>query len=200
MRIFLAAIAVLLAAAAAAAAAVAGCQAGVPVKEGTHLRFRPVLSELPAGPAVGPPGQRQSTDPATQDAAARALPCVPEQPDELDGRDDPALPLAGCDRTRGTRYVLGPGFLSGAEVASVEAGVDPLTGGSVITFGFTEAGTATWAEWTGHHLGKPLAVVLRGRVIGTAVIRSAITDGTVRIKVTSPRPGAQQLVREITGA
>ncbi|WP_410596444.1 SecDF P1 head subdomain-containing protein [Amycolatopsis sp. lyj-23] len=192
MRTFFAASAVLV--------AVAGCQAGVPVKDGTHLRFRPVLSELPAGPAAGPPGQRQGTDPATQDAAARALPCVPEQPDELDGRDDPALPLVGCDRTRGIRYVLGPGFLSGAEVDSVEAGVDPLTGGSVITFSFTEAGTATWAEWTGHHIGKRLAVVLKSRVLGTAAIYSTIADGMLRIKVTSPGPGAQQLVQEITGA
>lgn len=38
----------------------------------SRLRFRPVLGELPPGPAAGPPGQRQSTDPAAQEAAARA--------------------------------------------------------------------------------------------------------------------------------
>ncbi|MEV5718218.1 precorrin-3B C(17)-methyltransferase [Amycolatopsis mediterranei] len=191
MRIFLAAIAVL--------TTVAGCQAGAAVKDGTQLRFRPVLSALPSGPAAGPPGGRQSTDPGTREAAARALLCAPDAPDDLDGHDDPALPLASCDHTRGTRYVLGPGFLSGAEVASVEAGVDSRTG-SVVTFSFTEAGTKTWAEWTGHNIGKPVAVLLKSRVLDAPVIYTGITDGMAQIRVKFTRAETRQLVREITGS
>ncbi|MEU4523511.1 precorrin-3B C(17)-methyltransferase [Amycolatopsis sp. NPDC024027] len=192
-------------------AAVAGCQAevagrayplqdGFVVKDGTQLRFRPVLSEVPAGPAVGSPGQRQSTDPATQEAAARALSCGPGEPDALDGRDDPALPLVSCDRAQGTRYLLGPGFLSGADVSWVAARVDPETGNAAVTVNFTAAGAGTWAEWTGHNLGKQVAIVLKSRVLTAPMIQSAITGGTTQITGRLTLPEAQQLAREIAGA
>ncbi|MBE8525020.1 precorrin-3B C(17)-methyltransferase [Amycolatopsis sp. H6(2020)] len=171
MRILLAAVAGLV---------LAGCQAEVPgqasadgfvVKDATRLRFRPVLSELPPGPAVGPPGQRQSTNPAMQEAAARALDCTPGAPDTLDGRDDPALPLVSCDAATGTRFVLGPGFLSGADVGWAEARLDPATGSSVVNLSFTAAGARTWAEWTGGNVGKQVTM-----------------------------PEAQQLAKDIAGA
>lgn len=202
MRIILAAVAVL--------AAVAGCQAevaghasprqdGFVVKDATQLRFRPVLSVLPAAPAVGQPGRRQSTDPATQVAAARALSCGPGEPDALDGRDDPALPLVSCDRAQGDRYLLGPGFLSGADVSWVAARVDPQTGGAAVTVDFTATGAGTWAEWTGHNLGKQVAIVLKSRVLTAPVIQSAITGGTTQITGRLTLPEAQQLAREIAG-
>lgn len=200
MRILLAAVAVLV---------LAGCQAEVPgrasadgfvVKDPTRLRFRPVLSELPPGPAVGPPGQRQSTNPATQAAAAQALDCAPGAPDSLDGRDDPALPLVSCDPVTGSRLVLGPGFLSGADVGWVEARLDPATGGSVINLSFTAAGARTWAEWTGSNIGKQVAMVVKSRVLTAPQIQSAITDGATQITGKFTLPEAQQLARDIAGA
>lgn len=103
---------------AAVAVLVTGCQAevvghaaptGFVVEDGTQLRFRPVLAELPPGPATGSAGERQSVDPATQQAAAQAFDCAQGRPDPLDGRDDPALPLVSCDRVQGTKYILAPG-------------------------------------------------------------------------------------------
>lgn len=203
MRILLAAVAVL--------AAVAGCRGEVPgdahpaqdgfaIEDGTRLRFRPVLSELPAGPAVGAPGQRQSTDPATQEAAARALPCAPGEPDALDGRDDPALPLVSCDSAQGTRYVLGPAFLSGADVGWVEARFEAASGGVLVALSFTAAGARTWAEWTGSNIGKRVAMVVKSRVLTAPEVQSAITDGATQITGKFTMPEARQLARDIAGA
>lgn len=203
MRLLLLAVAVL--------AAVAGCHADVPgrahasrdgfvVKDGTRLRFRPVVSELPPGPAAGPQGQRQSTDRVTQEAAARALSCGPGEADALDGRDDPALPLVSCDRAQGTRYILGPGFLSGADVSWVEARLDPAVSGALVTITFTAAGARTWAEWTGRNVGKQVAMVVKSGVLTAPVVQSAITDGATQITGKFTLPEAQQLARDIAGA
>ncbi|MFB9684887.1 SecDF P1 head subdomain-containing protein [Amycolatopsis plumensis] len=192
MRIFLAAVAIL--------TAVAGCQAGASGKDGTQLRFRPVLRAWPAGPAVGPPGRRQSTNPGTQEAAARALSCAPEQPDDLDGRDDPVLPLVSCARTGRTRYVLGPGFLSGAEVGSAEARLDPATGETVLVLSFTDAGADTWAEWTRRNVGREFAVVLKSRVLAAQRSNAVVTDGAVQVGLAASLPEAQRLARDIDGA
>lgn len=193
---------------AAVAVLATGCQAevagqaestGFLVKDGTQLRFRPVLAELPPGPPTGSAADRQSTDPATQQAAARALECAPGQPDPLAGRDDPALPLVSCDRVQGTKYILGPGFLSGADVSRVDAAVDPQNGGALVNLSFTAAGARTWAEWTGQNVGKQVAMVLRGRVLTAPSVQSAITGGETQITGKFTLPEAQQLARDIAG-
>lgn len=193
---------------AAVAVLATGCQAevagqavptGFVVKDGTQLRFRPVLLELPPEPAIGSVTERQSTDLATQQAAAQAFDCAEGQPDPLDGRDDPALPLVSCDRVKGTKYVLAPGFLSGADVSRVDATVDPQTGNPVITLRFTTAGTKTWAEWTGQNIGKQVAMVLKSRVLTAPSVQSAITGGETQITGNFTLPEAQRLARDIAG-
>jgi preprotein translocase subunit SecD len=193
---------------AAVAVLVTGCQAevagqavptGFVVKDGTQLRFRPVLAELPPGPAAGSGTERQSTDPATQQAAAQAFDCAQGKPDPLDGRDDPALPLVSCDRAEGTKYILAPGFLSGADLSRVDATVDPRTGSSVITLSFTTAGTKAWAEWTGRNIGKQVAMVLKSRVLTAPAVQSAITGGETQITGKFTLPEARQLARDIAG-
>jgi preprotein translocase subunit SecD len=193
---------------AAVAVLVTGCQTevagqavptGFIVKDGTQLRFRPVLAELPPGPAAGSVTERQSTDPVTQQAAAQAFDCAQGKPDPLDGRDDPALPLVSCDRAEGTKYVLAPGFLSGADVSRVDATVDPQTGSAVITLSFTTAGTKAWAEWTGQNIGKQVAMVLKSRVLTAPAVQSAITGGETQITGKFTLPEARQLARDIAG-
>lgn len=193
---------------AAVAVLATGCQAevaghaaptGFIVKDGTQLRFRPVLAELPPGPPTGSATERQSTDPAAQQAAAQAFDCAQGKPDPLGGRDDPALPLISCDRTQGTKYILGPGFLSGADVSRVDASLDPQTGSSVINLSFTAKGAETWAEWTGRNVGKQVAVVLRSRVLTAPAVQSAITGGETQITGKFTLPEARQLARDIAG-
>jgi preprotein translocase subunit SecD len=202
VRIFLAALAVLV--------AVAGCSVQVPgsaqpsgngfvVKDGTQLRFRPVLTELEPSPPTGSVSDRQSPLPASQQAAAAALDCVQGSPDPLAGRDDPALPLVSCDRAKGTKYVLGPAFLSGADVGWVDAEVDPQTGRAVIGIRFTAAGTRTWADWTGGNVGKQVAMVLQSRVLTAPQIQSAITGGETQISGQFSLPEARQLAHDIAG-
>jgi preprotein translocase subunit SecD len=193
---------------AAVAVLVTGCQAevaghaaptGFVVKDGTQLRFRPVLAELPPGPATGSATDRQSTDPATQQAAAQAFDCVQGKPDPLDGRDDPARPLVSCDRAEGTKYVLAPGFLSGADVSRVDAAFDPQAGSSYLNISFTAAGAKTWAEWTGQNIGKQVAMVLKSRVLTAPAVQSAITGGETQITGKFTLPEARQLARDIAG-
>ncbi|WP_328647354.1 precorrin-3B C(17)-methyltransferase [Amycolatopsis sp. NBC_00348] len=205
VRISLAALAVLV--------TVAGCSAqvsgsaapsgdGFIVKDGTLLHFRPVLTELPPSPTPAPTGSapdRQSADPAAQQAAAAALDCAPGSPDPLAGRDDPARPLVSCDRAKGTKYVLGPAFLSGADVGWVAARLDPQSGHPVIGLRFTAAGTRTWAEWTGGNVGKQVAMVLRSRVLTAPAVQSAITGGETQISGEFTLPEARQLARDIAG-
>jgi len=190
--------------------AVTGCQSGVSgkpepegdsfaVKDGSRLRFRPVLAELPPGPATGAATNRQSTDPVEQQAAAAALDCSPG-PDPLDGRDDPALPLVGCDRVLGTKYVLGPAFLTGADLSRANARLDPQTGGSIVGLSFTDAGSRTWADWTAGNIGKQVAMVLKSRVLTAPSIQTAITGGETQITGKFTLPEARQLARDIAGA
>lgn len=103
VRISLAALAVLV--------TVAGCSAqvsgsaapsgdGFIVKDGTLLHFRPVLTELPPSPTPAPTGSapdRQSADPAAQQAAAAALDCAPGSPDPL---VEPGRPGAAAGQLR----------------------------------------------------------------------------------------------------
>ncbi|MFJ1768526.1 SecDF P1 head subdomain-containing protein [Amycolatopsis sp. NPDC088138] len=189
---------------------VAGCAVQVPgtaqpsgngfvVKDGTQLRFRPVLTELPPSPPTGSAADRQSADPAAQQAAAAALDCAQGSPDPLAGRDDPALPLVSCDRAQGTKYVLGPAFLSGTDVGWVDARLDPQTGRAVIGIRFTTAGTRTWADWTGGNVGKQVAMVLQSRVLTAPQIQSAITGGETQISGQFTLPEARQLAHDIAG-
>ncbi|MDT7800816.1 MAG: hypothetical protein QOI78_4249 [Actinomycetota bacterium] len=202
VRTFLAALAVLV--------LVAGCSVqvsgtaqpsgnGFVVKDGTQLRFRPVLAELPPSPSTGSATDRQSADPTAQQAAAAALDCAQGSPDPLAGKDDPALPLVSCDRAKGTKYVLGPAFLSGADVGWVDAKVDPQAGRPVIGIRFTAAGARTWADWTGGNVGKQVAMVLQSRVLTAPQIRSAITGGETQISGQFTLPEARQLAHDIAG-
>ncbi|WP_410661534.1 SecDF P1 head subdomain-containing protein [Amycolatopsis sp. lyj-112] len=188
---------------------VTGCQAevsgqpapegdGFVVKDGSLLRFRPVLTELPPAPATGTAADRQSTDPAAQQAAAAALDCA-NGPDPLDGRDDPALPLVSCDRAKGTKYLLGPVFLKGADISRVAAEVDQQMGRPIINLSFTDAGTRTWADWTAANTGKQVAMVLKSRVLTAPMVQSAITGGKTQITGNFTMPEARQLARDIAG-
>ncbi|MFI9455176.1 SecDF P1 head subdomain-containing protein [Amycolatopsis sp. NPDC052450] len=188
----------------------AGCQGGVSgqaepegdsftIKDGSRLRFRPVLAEFPPGQPTGSATDRQSTDPAGQQAAAAALDCS-AGPDPLDGRDDPALPLVSCDRVEGTKYLLGPAFLTGADLSRANARLATESGGPIVGLSFTDAGARTWADWTAGNVGKQVAMVLKSRVLTAPMIQSAITGGETQITGKFTMTEARQLARDIAGA
>lgn len=202
MRVFVAVLA------AVAGMALAGCQSvidghpvgapGSSVSGGSGLRFRQVLDFVPAG---GPDGQltaRQPTDPVGQNAGLRALDCAQLDPDPLAGKDDPALPLLACGQD-GRRYLLGPSFLDGSDLASVSAGRAPDHPAPVITLTFGATGTRVLADWTSHHLGWEVALVLDARVLSAPRIQSAILGGNTQISGKFTDAEAEQLAQRIAG-
>ena len=62
---------------------------------------------------------RQSTDATVQAQALQALDCAATDP--LRGYDDPTLPLVSCNQDGTEKYVLGPSFLEGTQIATAQA-------------------------------------------------------------------------------
>jgi preprotein translocase subunit SecD len=106
---------------------------------------------------------RQSTDPATQEAAILALDCNAQDP--LRGYDDPTLPLVACDQDGTEKYVLGPSFLEGTEIASAQAAPNPQGVGYIVNLTFESRGTQIWGEYTTNNIGKQVAFTLDGEVV-----------------------------------
>jgi preprotein translocase subunit SecD len=128
-------------------------------------------SATPAGPAdpelaaaIDAARQmRQSPDPAVQEAALVALDCSARDP--LRGYDDPTLPLVTCNQDGTEKYVLGPSFLEGTEIASAQASPDPRGVGYVVNLTFESQGAQIWGEYTTNNIGKQVAFTLDGDVV-----------------------------------
>jgi preprotein translocase subunit SecD len=67
------------------------------------------------------------------------------------------------------------------EVASAQLAFDQRTGEPVITFRMTEASRKVFADYTSKNVGRPMAVIVDGKVIMKPVIREPITGGTAQI-------------------
>jgi preprotein translocase subunit SecD len=168
------------------------------VVSGSALRFRQVMDELPAGPpAATTQADRQSADPAVQQAVAQALDCTSGSPDPLAGHDDPTLPLVTCDRADGSRYLLEPAFLTGSDVSSVSVGRNGP--GFVINLAFKSRGAQVWGTWTSQNIGRRVAMVLNTRVLSAPTVQGAITGGQTQISGNFTEQEARQLVHDIAG-
>lgn len=139
-------------------------------------------------------GDRQSTDPSTQFAAAALLECTDEL-DPLAGTDDPAKPFVTCD-SQGQKFVLEPvpllvgeaeggKRLTGNEIDSkrpIAGGMNPQTGQMEINFSFksdgAEQGGPTWAKVTQEYLQRQVAITLDSEIISAPVIQSATPAGS----------------------
>ncbi|MCQ9351499.1 protein translocase subunit SecD [Corynebacterium sp. 153RC1] len=141
---------------------------------------------------------RQSTDGTTQIAATSLMQCTSDQPDPLQGTDDPRLPLVTCDPSMGQSYVLAPAplllgqtdeengtRLTGNEIDSnrpITGGLNPTTGQMEISFSFKsdggDQGAATWADLTTTYLGQQIAITLDSQVISAPVIQAATPVGS----------------------
>jgi preprotein translocase subunit SecD len=119
--------------------------------------------------------QRQSQDPAVQQQALAALNCA--TPDPLRGNDDPNLPLVTCDQHDTGKYVLGPAFLSGEQIANASAGFNPDGTGYEVLLRFKRQGEDIWAQYTSNNIGKQSAFVLDSEVVSAPQIRAAILPG-----------------------
>jgi preprotein translocase subunit SecD len=117
----------------------------------------------------------QSQDPAVQQQALAALNCA--APNPLRGNDDPNLPLVTCDQHHTAKYLLGPAFLSGEQVASASAGPNQEGTGYEVRLRFKHQGEDIWAQYTANNVGKQAAFALDGEVVSAPVINGAIPPG-----------------------
>jgi preprotein translocase subunit SecD len=115
-------------------------------------------------------------DPTIQQAAMAALDC--SKPDPLVGNDDPKRPLVACDQEATAKYILGPRFLDGTQIANAGSAPNPDGVGYVVTLDFESEGGTTWANYTEAHVGQMAAFVLDTQVVSAPEIQGAITGQT----------------------
>ncbi|MEJ8277684.1 protein translocase subunit SecD [Pseudonocardia spirodelae] len=135
---------------------------------------------------------RQSTDQATQLQALLTLDC--NAPDPLQGYDDPTRPLVACSEDKQTKYLLGPSFLEGTEIASAQAQQNQQGVGWVVGLTFKPQGADTWGQYTTNNVGKNVAFVLDGDVVSAPTINQPIF-GQTQISGQFNQDRAQQLAQ-----
>jgi preprotein translocase subunit SecD len=126
----------------------------------------------------GPDGQ---PDPTAMQLAIDSLNCAPNKTDPLVGNDDPKLPLATCDQDGKAKYILGPAFLEGTQIADASSQVDPQGAGYIVSLDFKSEGSKIWADFTSANVGKQAAFTLDTKVVSAPNIESAITGGPTQI-------------------
>ena len=85
------------------------------------------------------------------------------------------------------------GGVSGDHLIDARAGKDPQTGQPVITLGFDPEGKEQFATLTRVSIGKPLAIVLDGKVLSVPTIQEPILEGQVQISGSFTQESAEQL-------
>jgi preprotein translocase subunit SecD len=149
----------------------------------------------PADPAVAAAinearQTRQSTDASVQAQALQALDCAATDP--LRGYDDPARPLVSCNQDGTEKYVLGPSFLEGTQIATAQASQNTQGAGWVIDVTFKPEGAGIWGDYTSKNVGKNVAFVLDGEVVSAPTINGPIF-GTTQITGQFNQASAQSL-------
>jgi preprotein translocase subunit SecD len=119
---------------------------------------------------------RQSTEPTLQETALLTLDCGARDP--LRGYDDPTLPLVTCNQDGTEKYILGPSFLEGTEIASAQAQQNTTGVGWVVSLTFESLGQQVWGEYTTNNVGKQVAFTLDGEVVSAPSINQPIFGAT----------------------
>lgn len=187
------------------------------IRSSAKLEFRPVLATSQGTSASASTAGTDSASTASPSASSKATPkasasasATPAIPgvdaatqkfyDELDcskpfrsaGQvDDPKLPIATCDTTGFSKFILGPVEVEGTDIADANAGtVTTSTGASTNTWAvnlkFTAAGSDKFAATTGRlfPLTAPqnqFAITLDGYVITAPTLQAVITGGSAQI-------------------
>jgi len=119
---------------------------------------------------------------AAQQAALEKFRCDDYTPD----RDDPAKPLLTCDRSKGTKFVLGPALVLGSEVDDASAQLPQNQLAWEVALSLKDEGAKKFAEASSQmvNLTPPLnqfAIVLDGLVVSYPRIVEPITNGQASI-------------------
>lgn len=100
------------------------------------------------------------------------------------------LPMADGSMAVAVRKV---GGVSGKRVVKAEAGTDESIGQPMVMVTFDAAGASKFAQLSGANVGKPLAIVLDGKVLSAPVIYEPITGGQAQISGGFTSEEASQL-------
>jgi preprotein translocase subunit SecD len=117
---------------------------------------------------------------STAQQALTAFTCPSQDP--LQGNDDPNLPLLACNQDGSQKYLLGPVFLPGTEIADAVASPPSQNQpGWTVNLTFKSAGSQTWADFTSKNIQQQAAFVLDTQVVSAPTIQSAIVGGNTQI-------------------
>ncbi len=119
----------------------------------------------------------QSQDPAVQQQALARLNCA--VPNPLRGNDDPALPLVTCNQDGTAKYLLGPAFMSGEQIADASAGPSQQGAGFEVSLDLNREGEDIWARYTAQNIGRQAAIVLDSKVVSAPRIEGAVPPGSL---------------------
>lgn len=170
------------------------------VGQTAELRFRQVLEEASA---VASPTDTATTTasgiPADVQAKFNSLDCTKAESTLGSGGDDPNAPIATCDRTGSSRYLLAPAQVIGRDVKGATAAIDQQgASGWFISLDFTGEGTTKFGNLTKSvvDLASPqnqVAIVLDGVVVSAPRINEAILGGRAQITGSFTQVEAQDL-------
>lgn len=157
------------------------------IQAAQKLRQNPDL--IPGGPG-GEVDAKQAQQ--LQQQALASLNCAAQDP--LRGNDKPELPLVACNQDGTQKFVLGPVFLPGEQIASAAANA-PSQGnpGWSVNLEFESAGAETWANFTSANVGKQAAFVLDTQVVSAPQIKQALVSGNAQITGNFNQAEAQEL-------
>lgn len=129
-----------------------------------------------------------------QQQALAAMTCTPGKNDPLAGNDDPAKPLVTCLQDGTEKYVLGPVFLQGIEIADAQAAPPaPQKPGWTVNLQFKPDGGKTWGDFTSSHVNKRAAFVLDTQVVSAPNINGPILGGNTEISGSFSQSEAKNL-------
>jgi preprotein translocase subunit SecD len=114
-------------------------------------------------------------DQAAVRSALDALDCSAADP--LRGNDDRYRPLITCDPAMPAKYVLGPSFLTRAEVREARAQLDPSGTGWVVNLSFTDEGATIWGDFTTENVDQQVAILVDTAVLSAPTIQEPILAG-----------------------
>jgi preprotein translocase subunit SecD len=141
------------------------------IEEARAIRQAPTLAPSPDGTV---PADQQA-----QQLAIASLDC--SKPDPLVGHDVSDQPLVACDQEGAFKYILGPAFLQGTDIADATSQANPEGTGYVVSLDFESEGGEKWGDYTTANVGKQAAFVLDSQVVSAPEIQEPILGGQTMI-------------------